>query len=64
MKDMKVRYRYLENAPFLIPVAWIQRLLQYARELSKDKTSGNNVIDSICLGRQRIELLKKYGIIK
>lgn len=64
LKDMKKKYRYLEKAPFLLPAAWLQRILQYARELSSQKSSGNNVMDSISLGRKRVELLKKYGVIK
>ena len=64
LKDMKKKYRYLEQAPFLLPAAWLHRILQYARELSSQKSSGNNVMDSISLGRKRVELLKKYGVIK
>lgn len=67
VKKMKSRYRYLEKAPFLLPIAWIQRIAHYARELSQDKqvgTKGNNVVDSIKLGKQRVELLKQYGVIK
>lgn len=67
VKDMKSRYRYLEKAPFLLPIAWIQRITRYARELVHDKRIGiksNNMVESIRLGKQRVELLKQYGVIK
>ncbi len=64
LESMRGRYHYLDRAPFLLPVAWIQRVFHYAGELASWKSGGNNVADSISLGNQRVELMKYYGIIK
>lgn len=64
LKSMRGRYRYLEKAPFLLPLAWTQRIIHYAGEIMEKKSKRNSVSASIKLGRQRVELLKKYGVIK
>ena len=56
---LKDNYTYLQKYPILLPVAWGQRILSY---LKKNKTS--SYINTIELGKQRIELLKEYKIIK
>lgn len=60
-QSMKGKYRYLEKYPFLLPVAYVERVANYAKESRHMK--GNNATDSIKIGNQRIELLKKYEII-
>lgn len=64
LEDMRGKYQYLKKAPFLLPAAWVQRIIQYICELLKDKSTANNISGSIKLGRQRVELLKYYGILK
>lgn len=59
---MKGRYPYLEKRPYLLPMAWADRILKYQKETSFE--ADNNAADSIKIGNQRIELMKKYGIIK
>lgn len=62
VRKIKKSYPYLEKAPFLLPVAWIQRIIRYAKDsLSKNKS---NATASVKLGMERIELLKEYKIIK
>ena len=56
---LKENYTYLQKYPILLPVAWGQRILSY---LKKNKTS--SYINTMELGKQRIELLKEYKIIK
>lgn len=56
---LKDNYTYLQKYPMLLPVAWGQRILSY---LKKNKTS--SYINTMELGKQRIELLKEYKIIK
>lgn len=56
---LKDSYTYLQKYPILLPVAWGQRILSY---LKKNKTS--SYINTMELGKQRIELLKEYKIIK
>ena len=62
-KDMKEKYRYLEKAPYLLPVAWAQRLARYWRELLRGDRRTNSPLDSIRVGSERIRLLQKYRII-
>ncbi|MBR3241266.1 MAG: nucleotidyltransferase family protein [Parasporobacterium sp.] len=62
---MSVHYPYLKKAPFLLPAAWIQRIGKYLQERKAAGKGGKNTAaGSIRLGRSRVELLKKYGIIR
>ena len=54
------RYPYLKKRPYLLPVAWVQRIAHYAGEQSG---ADNSASGSIKLGKERIELMKLYGII-
>lgn len=60
-QSMKGKYSYLEKYPFLLPAAYVVRVANYAKESRRMK--GNNAADSIKIGNQRIDLLKKYEII-
>lgn len=55
------RYPYLKKRPYLLPVAWVQRLAHYASE--KQSGAGNSASGSIKLAKERIELMKQYGIM-
>lgn len=57
------RYAYLKKYPVLLPVAWVDRLIKYKIETHK-KGSKNSPSESIRMGNRRIELMKKYGILK
>ena len=61
-KKLEGRYPYLKKYPILLPVAWIDRILKYRKETAV--VGGNDAAESVKIGNQRIELLKKYGIIK
>ena len=54
------RYPYLKKRPYLLPVAWVQRIAHYAGEQSG---ADNSASGSIKLAKGRIELMKRYGII-
>lgn len=56
------RYPYLKERPYLLPVAWAERIIKYRKETTGNKAD-NNVIDSIKIGNERVELMRKYGII-
>lgn len=56
------RYQYLEKYPYLLPVAWISRLVLYGREIGK--TQNNNPKESVEIGNRRVEMLKEYEVIK
>ena len=55
------RYPYLKKRPYLPPVAWMQRIAHYASE--KQSGTDNSASGSIKLGKERIELMKRYGIM-
>lgn len=55
------RYPYLKKRPYLLPVAWVQRIAHYTSE--KRSGSDNSASGSIKLGKERIELMKRYGIM-
>ena len=59
---LEQRYPYLKKRPYLLPVAWVQRLAHYASE--KQSGAGNSASGSIKLAKERIELMKLYDIIK
>lgn len=58
-QEMKNKYAYLQHYPFFLPIAYIQRIIHY---LSKNKS--NQSKKTIEIGQQRVELLKKYKVIK
>ena len=54
------RYPYLKKRPYLLPVAWVQRIAHYASEKRSD--ADNSASGAIKLAKERIELMKRYGI--
>lgn len=59
---MAGKYPYLNRWPVLLPVAWGQRIFHYLRESREQGVSGA-AAESIRLGRERVELLRQYGIL-
>lgn len=57
--EMKGKYSYLNKYPYLLPIAWFTRIFNYIF----DKKQGDSK-KTIELGNERIELLRKYKIIK
>lgn len=57
-EQLKGRFTYLRDRPWLLPAAWLQRLAAYAGKGRETSAS-----ESIRIGKERIELLKKYGVI-
>lgn len=55
------RYPYLKKRPYLLPAAWAQRLAHYAGE--KKTGADSSTSGSIKLAKERIELMKQYGIV-
>lgn len=62
-KNLSGRYPYLKEKPYLLPIAWADRIVKYRRETAEDRF-GNNAAESLKIGNKRIELLKHYGIIR
>ena len=55
------RYPYLKKHPYMLPVAWVQRIAHYASE--KQSGADNSASGSIKLAKERIDLMKLYGIM-
>ena len=60
--ELKGRYAFLEKAPILLPAAWVQRLVVYLTRQRGQKD--NSMMESIEIGNHRVEIMKKYKIIK
>ena len=61
-EKLETRYSYLKSHPYLLPVAWTQRIIKYSKETREMKN--NKASESLRIGSERVELLKKYKIIK
>lgn len=59
--ELTHRYPILKRAPVVLPLCWLHRLAVYAAQSRNSQT--NSAAESIKIGSQRVELLKKYGII-
>lgn len=55
------RYPYLKKRPYMLPIAWVQRITHYASE--KRSGADNSASGSIKLAKERIELMKQYEIM-
>ena len=62
VSQMVRRFSYLEKHPYLLPIAWISRIIIYGQEIKKSKN--NNPSKSVEIGNRRVEMLKEYGVIK
>jgi hypothetical protein len=61
-KSLAGRYPYLRRFPVLLPVAWSQRIWNYA--FRKKGAQKVNPSASVRIGNSRIALLREYGIIE
>ena len=61
-KKLEGRYPFLRKYPWLLPAAWVDRLLRYRKETAADKT--NSAAEAVKIGNQRIELLRMYDVIE
>lgn len=59
-EKLEGRYPYLKDQPYLLPVAWADRIIHYAGEL---KQSPDSAAETVAIGSRRLELLRKYGVI-
>lgn len=55
------RYQYLQKRPYLLPVAWLARMVHYAAE--KRSGADNSAAGSIHLAKERIALMRYYDIL-
>lgn len=59
-KDIEKTFTYLQKAPFLLPVAWLQRAIRYLAHVIVGSASASRSIE---LGNERLQLLTRYGIV-
>lgn len=57
---LEARYVYLRKRPWLLPAAWVQRAWRY---MVKRENGPVSPTESLKIGKSRIALLQKYGII-
>lgn len=59
--SMCAGFPYLRRFPWLLPVAWIQRVWNYL--FRRRHRARANPAESVRIGRERVQLLREYGII-
>lgn len=62
LSAMRGHFPYLNKYPWLLPVAWIQRIWRYLRR--KQHRDPIHPTRSVRIARERIELLREYRIIE
>lgn len=60
MDYMKKNFSWLQKYPFLLPAAWVIRIWRYLKSRKEQQASEGNSVE---IGIERVELMKKYGII-
>ena len=68
---MKARYQYVEKCPLLLPAAWGARMGNYLlKDMRKNHQAADMAADSgesgssLEIGKKRVELIRKYGLIE
>ena len=61
-KRLEGRYPWLKKQPYLLPIAWASRMAAYLGETKSRPDS--SVADTLKLGKERLELLRRYDILK
>lgn len=56
------RYPVLKKWPVLLPAVWADRLFHYGKELARG--GGQGAAQSVSIGRQRVDLMRYYKIIR
>ena len=59
MSVMVKSYPYLEKRPWLLPPAWLQRIIRYLNSRDADNTPG----EALRIGKERVSLMKTYGLL-
>lgn len=58
---LQKRYPWLKDRHFLLPFAWIDRILKYRKETKQGQN--NDASGAVSIGNRRLELLKEYKIL-
>ena len=63
VRNLSGRYPYLKEKPYLLPIAWADRIVKYRKETALNPPD-NSAAQSLRIGNERIRLLKAYKIIR
>lgn len=59
--ELDSRYKYAKDNPLLLPAAWVHRIIRYMSEV--DRKGDNSPAESVKTGKERIELLRRLGLL-
>lgn len=60
-KVLSDRYPYLNRHQWLLPVAWVSRMIRYG---IRKNNGENSASEALKIGNQRLALLRQYGVIE
>lgn len=60
-KKLEAAYPYLNTHPWLLPLAWFQRVVRYGSETGKEADS--SALEAMKIGKKRVKLLRLYRVI-
>lgn len=58
---MKFQAPYLEEKPWLLPIAWVKRWMNFIRKNKRE--DGNLAVEGMKTSRRRMKMLKKYDLM-
>ncbi|MBQ2689007.1 MAG: nucleotidyltransferase family protein, partial [Solobacterium sp.] len=61
---MKQKYAYVEKLPGLLPVGCLHRLISYGTDSILHRRKGNDAMEAMRIGQERVELMRRYGILE
>lgn len=61
-RKLEGRYPYLKKHPWLLPAAWVSRIARYGAQTRGREDNG--AVEAMKIGSQRIDLLRRYGVIE
>lgn len=63
-KNLPEEYAYAKRHPFLLPVAWIHKLLFYLIKWHKNKNDWYNAREKLTIAEHRLALLQNLGLVE
>lgn len=60
---MRQKYSYVDKVPVLLPVGWLHRLISYGIDSVLHRHRGNDAKEALRIGNERVELMRRYGIL-
>ncbi len=55
------RYPYLHNHPYLLPIAWGDRMIKH---VLRSRSSQTDMTKALQIAQERVDLMREYGIIR